>query len=138
MAAVAEKASIRQVGIATILTLPLALGLLVVPVSGMVPMVLFALVYGAANGIMTIIRGATVPEMLTGHAYGAVNGLMSLPGAVCRALAPMLTALLWAVSASYQLVLWLGMAVCLPVMGGFMLAAFMRPTGPHDEPHRRV
>lgn len=138
VAAVAEKAPIRQVGIATILTLPLALGLLLVPASGMVPMVLFALVYGAANGIMTIIRGAAVPEMLTGRAYGAVNGLMSLPGAVCRAMAPMLTALLWEVSGSYQLVLWLGIAVCLPVLGGFLLAAFMRPTGPHDDPHQRV
>jgi len=134
VAAIAETAPIRHVGIATILALPLALALLLVPSSGMVSMVLFALVYGAANGIMTIIRGAAVPEMLTGRAYGAVNGVMSLPGAVCRALAPMLTALLWEVSGSYQLVLWLGIAVCLPVLGGFLLAAITRPRDRHSSP----
>lgn len=32
----------------------------------------FALLHGAANGVMTIVRGAVVPEMLTRSAYRAL------------------------------------------------------------------
>lgn len=133
VAAVAERAPIRQVGIATILALPLALGLLLLPLTGMAMFLLFAVIYGAANGIMTIIRGAAVPEMLTPRAYGAVNGLLSLPGSVCKALAPMLVALLWDLSGSYRPVLWLGIITCLPLLAGFLLAAFTRPRD-HNSP----
>lgn len=127
VAAVAERAPIRQVGIGTILALPLAMALLLLPLTGMATLLLFALIYGAANGIMTIIRGAAVPEMLTPRAYGAVNGLLSLPGSVCKALAPMLVALLWDLSGSYRPVLWLGIIVCSPILAGFLLAAFRPP-----------
>ena len=37
----------------------------------------FATLYGAANGILTIVRGIAVPEMLTREAYGAVNGALA-------------------------------------------------------------
>ncbi|GGE83594.1 MFS transporter [Niveispirillum cyanobacteriorum] len=127
VAAIAERAPIRQVGVGTILALPVALALLLLPGGGVPALVLFAILYGAANGIMTIIRGAAVPEMLTPRAYGAVNGLMSLPGSVCKALAPLLVALIWDRSGSYQPVLWLGIAACVPILAGFLLAAFTRP-----------
>ncbi len=127
VAAIAERAPIRRVGVGTILALPMALALLLLPGGGVPALVLFAILYGAANGIMTIIRGAAVPEMLTPRAYGAVNGLLSLPGSVCKALAPLLVALIWDRSGSYQPVLWLGIAACVPILAGFLLAAFTRP-----------
>jgi MFS family permease len=125
VAAVAERAPIRLLGIGAILALPFAMALLLLPLTGMAVLTLFAVIYGAANGIMTIIRGAAVPEMLTPHAYGAINGLMSLPGSVCKAFAPMSVALLWDLSGSYRPVLWLGIFICVPILAGFLLAAFM-------------
>ncbi|MBP7340145.1 MAG: MFS transporter [Niveispirillum sp.] len=127
VAAIAERAPLRHVGVGTILALPVALALLLLPGGGMPALVLFAVIYGAANGIMTIIRGAAVPEMLTPHAYGAVNGLMSLPGSVCKALAPLLVALIWDLSGSYRPVLWLGIGACVPILAGFLLAALTPP-----------
>lgn len=127
VAAIAERAPIRQVGVGAILALPMALALLLLPGGGVPALALFAILYGAANGIMTIIRGTAVPEMLTPRAYGAVNGLLSLPGSVCKALAPLLVALVWDLSGSYRPVLWLGIVACVPILAGFLLAAFTRP-----------
>lgn len=134
VASIAERAPIRQVGVGTILALPMALALLLLPGGGVLALVLFAILYGAANGIMTIIRGAAVPEMLTPRAYGTVNGLMSLPGSVCKALAPLLVALIWDRSGSYRPVLWLGIAACVPILAGFLLAAVTRPPDRNSSP----
>ena len=48
----------------------------------------FAIPYGWANGIMTIVRG-TVPAELFGHrGYGALLGRLALPQFVLKAVAP--------------------------------------------------
>lgn len=127
VAIVAGQAPIRWIGLATILVLPPAMGLLLIPGGGFPLLAGFALIYGAANGIMTIVRGAAVPEMLTRQAYGAVNGLMTVPSAICRALSPALAALLWETAGSYQPVVLVGVAGCLPVLAGFVLAILTRP-----------
>ncbi len=57
--------------------------------------VLFALMYGASNGIMTIIRG-TVPAQLFAEVagFGALLGSLALPSFIAKASAPFLFALL--------------------------------------------
>ena len=84
----ASHASIRAIGSIVVIAFPLApLALEILPAS-------FALIaavcilYGAGNGIMTIVRGMAVPEMLTREAYGAINGALAAPGMLARALAP--------------------------------------------------
>jgi hypothetical protein len=58
--------------------------------------VLFAVVYGWSNGVMTIVRG-TVPAVLFGHRnYGALLGSLALPSFVAKALAPLAFALVLA------------------------------------------
>jgi hypothetical protein len=55
----------------------------------------FALPYGWANGIMTIVRG-TVPAELFGHRdYGALLGRLALPQFVSKAVAPFALTLLF-------------------------------------------
>jgi hypothetical protein len=98
----------------------LALGAMPVELS---LLALFTAVYGAVNGIMTIVRGMAVPEMLTREAYGAVNGVMTAPSAVVRALAPAGAALLWSVGGSYDTVLWAIVAGAVVTMLCFWLAA---------------
>ena len=77
----------------------------------------FALLYGAANGIITIVRGTAVPELLWREGYGAINGALTLPANVARAAAPLGAALLWSATGSYEAVLW------AMVAGGTLSAA---------------
>jgi len=92
---------------------PLAALLLLVSGSNLLLVYVFAALYGAANGIMTIVRGMAVPEMLTREGYGAVNGA---PAAVAKAAAPVLGALLWQAVGSYD-----ALVVC--VLAGAMVVA---------------
>jgi MFS family permease len=58
-------------------------------------------VYGASNGVLTIVRGASVPEMVTKQNYGAVAGAMNIPATIGRALSPLAAAYLWSLGNSY-------------------------------------
>ena len=63
----------------------------------------FAIAYGWANGIMTIVRG-TVPAELFGHrAYGALLGRLALPQFVLKAVAPFALTLLFLVDPARML-----------------------------------
>ncbi len=68
--------------------------------------VIFAVLYGASNGLVTIAKGA-VPLMLFGpKGYGEVLGIISAPNLVLNAAAPLLFALLLtAVSAQTALLM---------------------------------
>jgi predicted MFS family arabinose efflux permease len=97
--------SVRAIGMVTVLALPASLVLLLLLPSSFASLALFAVLYGAANGVMTIVRGIAVPELLTREAYGAINGALAAPGIVARALAPAAAALLWSTAKSYDAVL---------------------------------
>jgi MFS family permease len=57
----------------------------------------FAILQGAAMGIMTILRPVLVAETLGQDGYGATVGLMSIPGLGATAVAPIIGAgLIWA------------------------------------------
>lgn len=66
----------------------------------------FAVLYGVANGIMTIVRGTAVPDLLWREGYGAINGALSLPSTLAKAASPFAAALLWSWSGGYDSVLW--------------------------------
>jgi MFS family permease len=66
----------------------------------------FALLYGIANGIMTIVRGTAVPDLMWREGYGAINGVLSMSASIAQALAPFAAALLWEISGGYTTVLW--------------------------------
>ena len=84
-------------------------------------LVVFALVYGAANGIMTIVRGAIVPELLGREGYGAISGAISMPSMIAKAGAPLGAALLWQ-WAGYDAVLWCVLAGGVVAAAGFRFA----------------
>lgn len=101
----ARRSSMRTIGSLVVLGFPVAFAALAfLPPS--YPAILFVTVlYGAANGVLTIVRGAAVPEMLTKESYGAVMGAMNIPSTVTRAFAPLAAAALWSTSQSYDLVI---------------------------------
>jgi len=74
------------------------------------------ILYGVANGVMTIIRGTAVPELLWREGYGAINGVITFPASVAQALAPTVAALLWQASGGYDAVLWM-------ILGSLLLTA---------------
>jgi hypothetical protein len=102
---------------AAVLALPVSLILLMLWSSSFSSLAVFAVLYGAANGVMTIVRGVAVSEMLTPEAYGAINGALAAPGIIARALAPAGAALLWSATHSYDAVL------CAAVLGFALTAA---------------
>ncbi|KAA0570231.1 MFS transporter [Azospirillum sp. Sh1] len=99
---VAGQSPIRAVGSATVAVFPIALALLLAAPGSPAMLVAFTLLFGGANGLMTIVRGLAVSEMVTRDAYGAVNGTLAAPGIAVKALAPLAAALLWTISGSYQ------------------------------------
>lgn len=123
IAAVARTASIRRIGVVTAAVLPVAFTLLLLAGHSTPLLIGFALLYGAANGVMTIVRGAAVPEMLTRSAYGAINGILTVPTALVRAVAPALVAMLWQGEGSYRLVVVAAVAASLMVLASFTVAA---------------
>ena len=66
----------------------------------------FTMLFGAANGVLTIVRGIAVPELMWREGYGAINGALTLPVNIARGLAPYGAAVIWSASGNYDAVLW--------------------------------
>jgi len=120
---IAERASVRAIGKVVVLAFPIALLLLLLLPPTFASLAAFATLYGAANGILTIVRGIAVPEMLTREAYGAINSVLAIPATIAKASAPLGIALLWAAAGSYDVVLAAVLASSTLVVAGFWFAA---------------
>ncbi|MDO9113251.1 MAG: MFS transporter [Polaromonas sp.] len=116
----------RSLGLMVLALFPLALTVFVL---GRQPLVLvgFAVLFGVANGLITIVRSNIVPDFYGREHVGRISGAMSGIALCTRAAAPFLTA--WALLGlgGYTGLLWL-----LVVMGVATLALFAlaRPPQP--------
>lgn len=83
-----------QLGLIAFGLLPVAVGLFALLGFSWPAAIVFAVLYGASNGLVTIAKGA-VPLMLFGtRGYGEVLGMISAPNLILNAAAPLLFALL--------------------------------------------
>ena len=82
-------------------------------------LIVFALVYGAANGINTMLRAIAMPELVSRSQYATLNGLMMTPVLLAQASAPWLGALLWRASDGYAAVEWAMVAAALIALAAF-------------------
>jgi predicted MFS family arabinose efflux permease len=105
-----------------VLVLPLSVVFLLLFPTSMVALFAFAVLYGGANGIMTIIRGTAVPDLMWREGYGAINGALGLPSTVARAVAPFAAALIWE-AGGYDAVLWSVIVGSLFAAAAFWFAA---------------
>ena len=105
------------------LGLPCAVLLLLALPGSTIGLFAFAAIYGAANGIITILRGTAVPDLLWREGYGAINGALTLPANVARAAAPFGAALIWSAAGNYDAVLWSILAGGVIAAIAFWLAA---------------
>ncbi len=117
-----KNVTIRQLGLLTGITFPVAILLLNAPPSPLT-LVVLCLLYGGANGIFTIVRGMAVPELLSRHHYGKINGIMLVPMSLARAAAPWAIAAYWTHTGSPQgaINLILGLALLVPVLFGLAI-----------------
>lgn len=99
-----------------LLALPSSMLLLIFFPSSTVALFAFAALYGAGNGVLTIVRGTAVPDLMWREGYGAINGALALPANIAKAAAPFGAALIWSFSGGYDAVLW-------SIFAGAVLAA---------------
>jgi MFS family permease len=68
---------------------------------------LFVLLYGLGNGMLTIVKGTAVAEYVNRDHVATLNGALGLPTALARAAAPLLMGWLWSPQLGYSAGLWL-------------------------------
>jgi predicted MFS family arabinose efflux permease len=98
-----SRASARRLGTVAVALFPLAMALIWAGPSLFPAILLAAALYGAVNGVLTIVRGLAIPEMVSPHAYGALNGILAVPMIIAKALAPLAAAWLWSIGESYDI-----------------------------------
>ena len=62
---------------------------------------LFVLLFGVGNGLLTIVRATAMTEYVSRAHTGSLNGLLGFPTALARAFAPWLIGLLWSSQSGY-------------------------------------
>jgi len=82
--------------------------LLVLVLGGWHPAValVFVLLYGVGNGMITIVKGTAMAQYVSAAHVGQLNGLLGVPIALARAAAPWIVGLLWSPTVGYRLGLW--------------------------------
>jgi hypothetical protein len=83
---------------------------------------LFVLLYGLGNGMLTIVKGTVIAQYVNRDQVASLNGALGLPTALARAAAPLLLGGLWSVQAGYRDGLWLMFALSLIGVLALMLA----------------
>jgi MFS family permease len=83
---------------------------------------LFVLLYGLGNGMMTIVKGTAIAQYVSRDHVASLNGALGLPSALTRALAPLLLGVLWSAEAGYQWGLWLLLVMSMAAVVALVLA----------------
>ena len=114
-----------QLGAGIYFAFPIAMAMLATGISDVYGLILFAIVYGVANGLITILRGMAVPEFIGPEGYGVVSGALTMPTNVMRAVGPLIASLAWGAFGGYTPVLWGLAGIMLIAAAGFAAAAFL-------------
>lgn len=82
----------------------------------------FAILFGAGNGVMTILRGTAIAEIFGRERYAELNGALSAPAVLAKAAAPLALAALWTASGQPKVVCAGALGLLLFAVGGLWLA----------------
>lgn len=118
-----KQASGRRIGSIIAIGFPVAMGIFAWAPAEFAFVAAAALVYGAANGIMTIVRGIIIPELINKEAYGAINGALVVPMTISRALAPLGAAALWSATGNYSSTMMVVFVLSVIMVVTFWMAA---------------
>lgn len=89
---------------------------------GVPALLVFAVLYGMATGMLTLVRANSVIEYLGSYGYGAATGALTMAIALPRTMAAVAFALLWEMTDSYGPVLWIALLVSCGGLAAFWLA----------------
>jgi len=117
----------RTVGTIAFVLMALSLVLLALAHGVQAAAFAFALVYGASNGVMTIVRGTVPAELFGRRNFGALLGRLARPQLVARAVAPVMLALLFPFDPARTLTPWL-----LFALGVLALVAYRQAVRRHE------
>jgi hypothetical protein len=117
--------TVIQLGAGIYFAFPVSMAMLAAGISDVYGLILFAIIYGVANGLVTILRGMAVPEFIGPEGYGVVSGALTMPTNLMRAAGPVLASLAWAAFGGYTPVLWGLAGIMLVAAAGFAAAAFL-------------
>ena len=124
---VGRRFSPKSVGLVALALLPFALVALMFASSNLWMGFAFAVLYGASNGIMTIIRATMPAEMFGREHYGAINGALAAPVIGTRAAGPLVASLIWSAAEGYDRVLWVLVVVSVLSMVAFSMTLLSEP-----------
>ena len=113
--------TLRALGLAVLSSAPLAFAVFALAHS-VWTLWLFAALFGAANGLITIVRGGLIPETFGRAHVGRIGGAMSAIGLLARAAAPVAAALLLLVLGGYRELVLLFAALGVVAVVSFWLA----------------
>lgn len=86
----------------------------------------FAALFGASNGMMTIVRALLPPELFGRESYGTVQGMIAMPVRLTTAAAPFLFGTLWSWSGGYGSVMILCLGMSVYSLGFFLLVLLLQ------------
>lgn len=113
-------------------------GLLVLVLGGWHPAaaLVFVLLYGMGNGMVTIVKGTAMAQYVSAAHVGQLNGLLGVPIALARAAAPAIIGFLWSPTAGYQWGLWWMLAASLAGLAALWTAQAHALRSPPAAPGR--
>ena len=121
--ALGSRVTMREAGRLATMLVPLAMLVLALAPADFAWLLLYALAWAIADGLMTILRAAGVMEILGRANYGALTGALSVATVGPRMAAPVLLALIWEGAGGYGPVPWLLAGLGLLGAAAFAVAA---------------
>ena len=92
---------------------------------------LFVLLYGMGNGMLTIVKGTAIAQYVDRHQAASLNGALGVPIALSRAAGPWLLGLLWQPNGGYARGLWLLLGLSLLGVAALIGAQKLAHQGHH-------
>ncbi|HWI82160.1 MFS transporter [Ramlibacter sp.] len=102
--------------------IPLGLVALIAGAGHPAAALLFVLLYGLGNGMLTIVKGTAIAQYVNRDHVASLNGALGLPTALARALAPLLLGLLWREDSGYAPGLWVLLVISATAVVALLLA----------------
>jgi MFS family permease len=115
--------STLRVGRWAMTALVLAMLILLLLPPRLIWLALFAALYGAGNGVTTILRGTAIAELFGRERYAELNGALSAPAVLTKAAAPLALAALWSATGEPRVVFGGVLAFVVIGAGGLWLAS---------------
>ena len=102
--------------------LPAALFVLALGLQSTWVAIFYALLYGMANGMITIVKATAMATYVSRERAASLNGLLGFPTAIARAVAPSMLAALWVATGNYTVGLAVLCALAVLAVSAFWFA----------------